>query len=832
MLKNYLLTALRNLKKHRLYSFITIGGLAVGLAACLLILLFVRDELSYDDWLPEVDRVAKLEITFTVPGREPMAFGQTPGPAKPALEKDFSSDIERAVRVFNSGSLVSFGDKQFRERIAYVDPGFFQVFDLPMVSGVREQALANNASIILSRTMVEKYFGDETAVGRTLTVDGEHDYAVVGVFEDLPRNTHLDLEMIALFDLPRYEKQPWIAQSWTSANIYTYVQFRSPEAIERVAADLPAFVDRNVELQIPGFENATLSDHITFDLMPVADIHLHTEKPGTMKPGGDFTTVITFSAIALLILLIACINFVNLATARSMSRAREVAMRKAVGATRGQLIGQFLGESLLTAFVALILAVALVELGLGPYNDFLDKELSLDLVGDPSLLAIMAGLVVVVGVLGGAYPAIYLSRFRPARVLKANQSSASGGTLLRNSLVVSQFAISIGLIVATTVVYAQRDYARNLDLGFDQSDRLALLDLPRLEEDGVSAESFQKELAKLPNVRAVSLSSDTPPLRSNNNTILFPNPTPGEHNFIIETLRVDANFFGVFGVKPTAGRLFSNELESDILYVPEDKTQEGTQSIVVNETFVRKLGFADAQQAIGAVFWEIEGPDKEFQRVRTTVIGVIPDMQMRSIDFVVTPMMYILQAPDSKFLDVAALHVAPGEMESTLAAVEALWERSVPDKPIRTAFVDAEIAAQYDAIEKRGLMFGAFSILAVLIACLGLFGLAAFAAERRTKEIGVRKALGASVLDIVRLLMWQFSKPVLIANLIAWPVTFYAMTQWLETFKYHIELTDPLLLVAVFGGAGAAAMLIAWLTVAGQAARVARANPIHALRCE
>ncbi len=832
MLRNYLLTAVRNLRKHRLYSFITIGGLAVGLAACLMTLLFVRDELSYDDWLPNADRIATLEIEFRAPGREAMGFATTPGPAKAALEKDFSSDIERVVRVFDSGDLVRVGSKQFNEDIAYVDAGFFDMFDLPMVSGVREQALANNTSILLSERIAEKYFGDGPAIGQVMTIENEIDYQVVGVFRDLPRNTHLDLDMIALFDTERYKDKPWIAENWTSANTYTYVMFRSKEAMARVESDLPAFVDRNVELKIPGFENAVVSDMVIFSLMPVRDIHLYSKKPGTMRPGGDITTVITFGAIALLILLIACINFVNLATARSMSRAREVAMRKVVGAQRGQLVGQFLGEALLTALVALVIAVALVELALGPYNRFIDKQLSIDIIGDPALGAIMLGLVVVVGVLGGAYPAIYLSRFRPARVLKANQSSASGGTFLRNSLVVFQFAISIGLIVSTAIVYGQTSYARDLDLGFDKANKLVVLGLYNLPGKGATAQTLKGELAKLPHVRHVSMSSDAPPLSNNNNTVLYPSATERDTKFIVETLRVDADFFTTFGVEPLAGRVFSPEYGTDVRHIPDDETREGTESIIVNETFLAKLGYATPEEAIGVVLWDTVGPEAVDRLVRATIVGVVPDLKLRSVNFTITPMMYATFPEDSEFMNVVTLDVEPGHMKSTLAAVGALWAELAPDVPIRTAKIDAEVAEQYDAIEKRGHMFGAFALFAVLIACLGLFGLASFAAERRTKEIGVRKALGASVLDIVRLLMWQFSKPVLIANAIAWPVSFYVMNQWLGTFKYHIDLANPLLLVGVFGGAGLIAMLIAWLTVAGQAARVARASPILALRCE
>ena len=832
MLRNYLLVALRNLRKHRLYSSITIGGLAVGLAACLMLVLFVRDELTYDTWLPNADRIAKLEITFRPPGREPMAMGSTPGPAKAALEKDYSTDIEHAVRMWRNGAPVRSADKQFNETISYVDPAFFSVFDIPMAEGQREQALANNTSILVSERIATKYFGDAAALGQVLTIDNSMDFVIVGVFADMPRNTHLELDFIALFDTARYVDVPSVAETWTSANVHTYVLFRTPEASARVEGALGEFADRNIKLDIPGFDKARVSDLIQLELMPLLDIHLYARKPGYVKAGGDITSVITFSAVAVLILLIACINFVNLATARSMSRAREVAMRKVVGATRTQLVGQFLGEALITALIALLIATALVEVALGSFNEFLDKELSLDLVGDPSLILMMLGLVAVVGLIGGLYPAVYLARFRPATVLKANQSSGHGSTWLRNTLVVFQFAVSIGLIVSTALVFGQARYARNLDLGFQTSNKVALDALRDMPGDGETVATLKREIAALPQVRSVSLASDAPPLENNNNTVLYPTAVPGDDSFLVETMRVDHDFFSLYGVAPLAGRVFTKDIATDARNLPEDESQEATQSIVVNEMFVTKLALGSNEQAIGHTMWDTTGPEGGTRVIRTTIVGVVPNMHLRSINFELTPMLYTLHPEESGRFNFLAIDVEPGQMSSSLLAIGAIWTSLAPNVPISTQFIDQKVAAQYDAIEKRGNLFGVFALFAVLIACLGLFGLASFAAERRTKEIGVRKALGASVLDIVRLLMWQFSKPVLIANAIAWPAAYYVMNRWLGSFRYHIEIADPLLLVPVFGGAGILAMAIAWATVAGQAARVARASPIHALRCE
>lgn len=829
-LRNYVTVAIRNLTQNKLYSTITIGGLAVGLAACLLILLFVRDELSYDEWLPNADRIAVVESAFMVPGREKMEFAGAPGPIKAALEKDFSSDIERVVRIYNDELPVRIGDRQFIGKLDFVDPGFFKVIDLPMVIGDREAALANNSSMILSQTAAKKYFGDQPAIGNTITVGTDTVYTVVGVFRDIPRNSHLEqIESIALFDTERYKDKPWIADNWTSVNTRAYVLFRTHASIARVGAEIAPFIDRNVNFGIPGITDkpSTLTH---FSFMPVLDIHLHANKPGYDKPG-SYTAVLAFAGIALLILIIACINFVNLATARAMKRAREVAMRKVVGATRGQLVRQHLGEAVISALVALVIAIALVELVLSPFNAFLHKQLRLDLFGDPGLLLIVVGLIAVVGVVGGLYPAIYLSRFRPATILRANQSSAHGSSMLRSGLVVFQFAVSIALIVCTATIYSQTVYARTFDLGFQHDNMILVSGITDIPGDK-AAETLETQIAAVPGVSGVALSTDAPPLRSNNNTLLYPTPTITDEKLLMETISVDPDFFSVYGVKPVAGRLFDRDRETD--YKPDDDAAPELlhQAIVVNRAFVARIGGKTPEDVIGKVMWEINGINGEQKpMIQTTIVGVVPDLYLRSVRTLVTPMMYYLVKPQ-RGIDRMTVRVAPGRMREVSAAVGAIWSKVAPTVPMRSSIIDDDLRKQYDSDAQRGQIFAGFAVFAVLIACLGLIGLASFAAERRTKEIGMRKVLGASVLDIVRLLVWQFSRPVLIANLIAWPVSFYVMSRWLAGFKYKISLTSPALMVGIFGGAAVIALAIAWLTTAGHAFKVARANPGRALRVE
>lgn len=826
MLRNYLAVALRNLAANKLQSTINLGGLAVGLAACLLILIYVRHELSYERWLPRAERIASVESTFYPPGREPLTFAGSPGQLKVALEADFASDVERVVRVYQEELPTRVGDRRLVTDVAYVDPGFFDVFDLPMVAGDRAAALADTGSVLVTARTARKLFGDAPAIGQPITI-GEHtELTVVGVLADLPRTTHLGFEAVARLEPANFRDRPWVLEQWTSVNTKTYVLGRTAAAIGRIEAGLPASLDRHARIDIPGMTDPP-SRLMRLELRPLLDIHLHADKPGYERTG-SMTTVAAFAGIALLILVIAGINFVNLATARAMSRAREVALRKVVGATRRQLVVQHLGEAALTALVALVLALALVELALPAFNQFLDLDLRLALFGDPALAATALGLVVAVGVLGGLYPALYLSRFRPATVLKANRSSAHGASWVRTGLVVFQFAISIALMAATATIYLQTRFARTMDLGFDHAGRAVLNGLDDVPTDE-ARQTLKREVQALPGVRGASLSSDAPPLRSNNNALLYPGPTVGEDKLLVEQLHVDADFFAVYGVAPVAGRLFDAARAGDQVPDRAAKDPDPRQGAVVNLAMVAKLGLGSPADAIGKVLYEADLDGGPF--TATTIIGVVADLHLRSLRELVTPMFYKLGRPTYTWSRLS-IDIAPGRAREVMAGVEAVWRRVVPSVPIRSSFVDADLAAQYREDRTRGQIFAGFAVFAVAIACLGLFGLAAFAAERRTKEIGMRKVLGASVGDIVRLLVWQFSRPVLLANLIAWPVAFWAMRRWLRGFRYAISLTEPANLIGIFGGAAAIAVAVAWLTTAGHAYRVARANPGKALRVE
>lgn len=820
MYNNYLTVALRSILKNKLYSFINIGGLAIGLAVCILILLFVRDEVNYDTWIPDVERLHKLEVTFFVPGRDPATSGKTPGPAAAALAKDFT-ELEETTRIYGTSGTFTYGESLFNEGIYFVDENFFSVFDLPLIKGDRQLALESNSALLINEELATKFFGDANPLGQTLTFDGETDYRVVGVFKDIPDNTHFDFGLIALFDELRYTEQLWVSQDWASANMHTYVKMREGMSIDTVTARLPEWVANNVVLRLPGIDIKP-ADFLHFGFIAVPDIHLYADKPGHLEPNGNIMAVYTFSAVAVLILIIASINFMNLATARAMKRAREVSMRKVVGATRGQLISQFLGEAVLTTLVALLFATVIVDLVLPFYNNYMDKELSLGLLIDPVQSLGLLALAIGIGIFGGTYPAFFLSNFHPARVLRANNSSASGSPRLREILVVIQFSISIALIVATAVVYGQTIYAQTMDTGFSKDHKITLRAVGMDEARG-NLEALKAELLAIPGVTGIAMASDSIPQRSENNTgIEVPGVNDGQP-LLIEQMGVGSTFFQLYDIEPLAGRVFSEEYRADFRIVPEDEEEQATGNLIVNESFLRKAGYPSPEAAIGQVVqsWV----DQDGRKINSTIVGVVNDLHLRSVHYPITPMAYYLREDNE--LRVMTLQLNTDNKAQTLTNIDRVWADIVPSIPIRRSFVDENFDALYTAEEQRGQMFAAFAIFAVLVACLGLYGLASFDAEQRTKEIGIRKVMGASIPDLVNMLVWQFSKPVMWANVLAWPVAYYVMKDWLNGFEYRIDLH-----FLFFVSAGAIALFIAWLTVAHRALKVARSNPIRALRNE
>lgn len=826
MFSNYLTVAVRGLLRNKLYSAINIFGLSVGLASCLLLLLFVRDELSYDAWLPDAERVFRVDTRFDIPGRNPLFAQSSPGPAMPALLKDFA-EIEAAARFTQTRPVLQKGADIIYEQVLVADPAFFDVIQLPFVAGDRGTALREGAAIAISETAARKYFGTRPALGESLTLDGpwgKRDYRVTGVFKDLPGNTHLKADFIARINEADYEKRPWVLQSWTSVNTATYIKLKPGADIERLRKDMPAFEVRNIPDSNIGGRDFKTADFIQLSLNNVRDLHLYSKGVGMLKPNGDAAAVATFSAVALMILLIACINFTNLATARASLRAREVALRKVLGARREQLVVQFLGESVLLALIALIVALVIVQAALPSYGNFLGRTFELSIL-DGGLWLGMAGLVALVGIVGGIYPALYLSRFSPARILKANKSAATQGSgRLRSALVILQFAISIGLIVCTAVVYGQTEYMRNLDVGFNKEGLLAVRGVRR-EAAKQASDAIREQMARIPGVVDVTRSSEAPAdSDENNNVIQIPGKVSAQP-IVVGNSSVDVDFFKVMGIPIVAGRGFSPEFGRDNSGGTPEELMERGMNAVISRGALKFLGLTEPSQAVGMeVRISVGEGDRDDRTAPVTIVGVVEDVIYDNAKDQVRPMMYRYRPADFNYVYLRMNTADQLRIQQDAARV---WRELVPSQPFAADFVEATLAAQYDGEDAQSRMFAAFAGLAIIIACLGLYGLASFTAERRTKEIGIRKVLGAGTGDIVRILAWDFSKPVLVANVIAWPLAWWLMRDWLDGFEARIALSP-----VPFLAAGGVALLIALATVALHTARVARANPIHALRYE
>jgi putative ABC transport system permease protein len=829
MWRNYLTVGIRALGKSKTYAFINIFGLAVGLAACLLLLLYVRYETSYDSWLPDAERVYQVQSIFTDPETGQVSRQQgTHGVITESLAKDFPQ-IEAIARAEGMNPVFMRGGEATFAPMIGTEANFFEILQLPFLHGNPRTALSGMDSLVLSRTEAVKRFGGVNVLGQTVTAirrGKKYSLRVTGVFEDLPRNSHMNFSMVGrISELDKEEC------GWGCINGNVYLKLRTGADAEEINRQLAAWEKRNIPPVDVGGVKVSEGDAFDWKLVKVRDVHLSEAEGELERPGNDRRTLATFAIVALLILGIGCFNFVNLATARASQRAREVALRKVLGANRRQLIVQFLGESLLLAAVAMLLALALAELTRPLLSNFLGADIQLSYFGEGGVALPVLGLLALVGLAGGLYPAFYLSRYEPAAVLRANQSSAepqSSGRL-RALLVVTQFAISIGLIICTAIVYAQTEYARTSDPGFEREGLIQVGNFNRAQIVPLT-ETVIREVEKIEGVMSAAGTSITAATDNVTNTSV---QVPGRsHPITIGWYGVHPGFFDTMGRKMVAGRKLSRQFANDngfVPYEPEEATKAGLKSlaerglnVVVNELAAKQMGFASPSAALGKQVKVNQLPD-EYGLLTATIVGVTQDSRFRSLRDPVEPTIY----HDAGAYRSLLIRYDSPDPERVRRAVERVWKKLAPEVPFEGEFADDQLAELYRTDAARAKTFGGFALLAVAIACLGLFGLAAFTAERRTKEIGIRKVFGARARDIVRLLAWQFSKPVILANLIAWPAAWWLMRDWLNGFDSRIDLgPGPFLL------AGAVALVIALGTVAGHALKVARTNPIHALRYE
>jgi len=840
MWRNYLTVGVRALAKNRTYAFITVVGLAIGMAACLMILLFVRYEFSYDKWIPDAANTYQFQTWYhsRETGNDDR-LQMSAYVAGSALKKDFPQ-VERVVYALSSDPVfLDRGQATSTDNYFFIDGNFLKVVELPLLRGSRD-ALDQVGAAVMTRSEALKRFGTDDVIGRTFTVIGKGrrlDFKIGAVLKDLPKNSHLRVSALIRNDFPSFMAlEPRFLTCWSCQGGWIYVKLRPGTDPKMLEKQFPAWEKRNIPDENSGNVHFNAGDEEDWHLVRLPDVHLGPAQQVSITPGNDRTTILTFAVIALLILGMAVVNFTNLATARASQRAREVALRKVLGASRPQLIAQFVGESVVVAVLAMLIALTLVELLLPAFANFLDADLTLNYFGADGIAGPVVLLVLLVGVLGGLYPAFFLSRFQPAAVLKANRSSAEtpGSGRLRSFLVVSQFAVSIGLIICTAVVYAQTVYARTLDPGFDRSHILQVDELNRYQLNG-KGKAIADRIRRLPGVDAVGLTSiGVATHNQNSSAVLVPGATNPAN---IGNYYVDEGFRDAMGLRLIAGRWFDEKRPMDdmtldfptgaVMNLPTDAESQKALAarggnVVITELATKRLGYRNPADAVGKTL-QAAIVDSEYGLVPVTVVGVVKDPRFRSLKLPMEPIMF-MDARTGFSNMIVRFH---GNPEAVRAGVERLWESFTSEVPFNAKFSEDIMREMYKAEDARAKTFAAFALLSVIVGCLGLFGLAAFTADRRTKEIGIRKVLGARTRDIVRLLAWQFSKPVILANLIAWPIAWWVMRGWLNGFDARIDLGP-----APFLFAGTLALVIAIGTIAGHAFKVARANPIHALRYE
>jgi len=828
MLRNYLVTALRNVIRHKLYSFINIAGLALGLTCVILIALFIRDETSFDKWVPDSENLYRLDQTYLLPGRAPLALAASDFPL-PALLKDNLPEVTAMTRFWPRAKTVTIGNRSFAQDIAEVDSNFFQVIRFPLLAGDPASVLSRTDSIVLSQSLARKFFGSADPVDKTLRVNKQNcpiSFAsvasiscandavvlqVTGVMRDLPHNSHMLAEAVIPHTSPADAITQFFKEHWIGANGYGYVRLAPGSDPAKVAQKIPPLLDRSInvlqELGMP----LKASKVISVRLVPFSAAHLDSQaETGNMVPPGSPVMLYGLGMIGALILLVACFNFTNLATARAMLRAREIALRKCAGARRSQIVLQFLGESLLTAFLALVLAFSLTEMLLPAYDRFLQRPIALHYFEDWRLIALIVAIAAAAGLVSGFYPALVLSRFRPAPVLRANEAGHTGSSRLRSVLVILQFTVAIGLAIVTLVVFTQIDFMRQQSLGFRRDNVLVVSTYRRMTD--AARESFVAELRRHPGVLEVAQSADIP---FSGSEYLAQMRLPGHPEYLSMLKQlITPEYFRLYDIRLLAGRYLSDAHGEDRIKNPLPPDNDG-RNIMINRAAAARFGFAPAQ-AIGKTV--LFGPS------RVTIVGVVADARINGARDPARAMIYLFDRTDSDHISV---RIAPGHVPETMAFIDRNWRRFAPNVAIERKFLDDEFEKLYQGEGRQGQIFGLFVGIAIFIACLGLFGLAASTAGRRTKEIGIRKAFGARTRDVTLLLLWQFSIPVLVANAIAWPLAWYYLQDWLQGFADHVSLNP-----GYFAGAGLAALLIAWATIFTHAFRVARANPIHALRYE
>lgn len=800
MLTNYLKTAYRNLLRNKVFSGINVIGLTVGLASCLLLFMYITHELSYDDFQKKADRLVRVTMEYSMEGHvdKVPVTGTKVGPE---FGRQFP-EVALAARLINYRAIVHVNDRQFSEkRMMFADSALFSMFSFQLLRGNPQTALVGPNKLVLCQTTARKYFGSANPIGKTLRISTSgsgQDYAVTGVVEDCPANSQIKYDLLASFTTLPAAKQ----EQWSSANYATYLLLRSPEALASLQAKIPAFLKTQFSK-----EEMSGGNYLTYNLEPIRRVHLHSDVEGNFEPNGDLTYIYVFGSIALLILVIACVNYVNLATSRAVERAQEVGVRKVMGAGQGQLFGQFMGESLIVTFTALGLGILLAYLVLPLFNKLSDRAFSFAVWLEPAYLLALLGIGLVVSLIAGSYPALVLARFQPVRVLKGHLKTAGAGQF-RQALIVFQFAITAFLIISTLLVRNQLAYIQHKKLGYSKDHVLVL---PANKQVNEKIDALKTEFRQHAGVLSVARAYESPVFIEGGYS-MHRQDRPDGKSKMVTAIPVDEDFIKTMGIRLIAGR--------DLTKADMERASQKTDSLnyyhfILNESAARELGWKP-REAIGQKMDMGSGRPGE-------VGAVVEDFHFASMKQSIGPLIIFPEA----WGNVLLVKLAGNNLPATLQTLETSWRSIIPDRPFEYSFMDEEFNQLYAAETRTGRIFSVFAFLSIFLACLGLFGLSAYTTAQRTKEIGVRKVLGASVLSLVGLLSKDFLKLVFIAIVVASPLAWYVMNRWLNDFAYRTSISWW-----VFALAGTLAVGIALLTVSFQSIKAALMNPVKSLRSE
>ena len=811
MIKNYLKIAWRNLMKYKIISFINLFGLTVGITCCLLITIYIVNELSYDKYNKNGENVYRVTRSFNnSEGIVSLNLSTVSPPFGYYFPTDFP-EIKKMTRLLNNGTTpFKYKDKLINEpNVYFADENLFSVFTLQVLKGNPNTALKDPFSVMLSEEVAKKYFGTEDPMNKVIRANNQFEVKVTGVYKDFPANSHMHPGVLVSFNTlkdPAVYGEENLRTNWGNNSFFTFLLLPDHYDVNRMIAQFPAFVDRRMDHK--NYGGNLPSKYTKLGLQKLTDIHLYSHTDYEAEPNGDIRRVYIFSIIGLFILLIACINYMNLSTARSALRAREIGIRKVIGAREKEIIAQFLSESVLISWAAILISFVLLYLALPWLNSISKQELSVDILLKWQIMIPLFLAPFVVGILSGIYPALFMSSFQPVKTLKGLFKAGSGNISFRKVLVVAQFSISIILIITTVIVFQQLRYMQKTSLGYDKEH---LITLPYYNDINTSYESFRNELMQNPDIRNVARSSRIPTGRLLD--------AMGASAYIGDSLRpvtadikyvaTDYDFIPTYGVHVVAGRNFSRAFGTD------------TSNFILNEAAVRAIGWKNPEDAVGRNF--------KYGSFQGKIIGVIGDFHFESLHQKIVPIILLNPATsvNQSFFNSFSLKASGNNMASTLTTIEKTWRKYLPEIPYQYTFLDENFANLYESEQRQGIIFTTFACIAIFIACLGLFGLSAFSISQRVKEIGVRIVLGAKVNSIVALLSGDFLKLVLVAAIIAFPVAWYAMTHWLEDFAYRVSIHWW-----VFGLSAILALIVALATVSFHAIRAALANPVNSLRSE